>query len=63
MKCNKSELIKAGVTEGFRNGTSKYATRRCYGYDITIDGSLVMNPDEAKICSLRDLILYYKILS
>ena len=48
MKCNKSELIKAGVREGFRNGTSKYATRRCYGYDITNDGSLVINHKEAK---------------
>ena len=49
MKHNRSELIKAGVREGFRNGASKYANRRCYGYDITIDGSLVINPDEAKI--------------
>ena len=49
MKYNRSEFIKAGVREGFRNGTSKYATRRCYGYDVTVDGSLVINPDEAKI--------------
>lgn len=46
--CNKSELIKAGVREGFRNRTSKYAGRRCYGYDITNDGFLMINPDEAK---------------
>ena len=49
MKCNRDELIRAGIREGFRNGASKYANRRCYGYDITIDGSLVINPDEAKI--------------
>ena len=49
MKHNISELIKAGVREGFRNVASKYANRRCYGYDITIDGSLVINPGEAKI--------------
>ena len=49
MHCNKSEFIKAGVREGFQNGTSKYATRRCYGYDVTVDGTLVINPDEAKI--------------
>ena len=49
MKSNKSELIKAGVREGFRNGTSKYVTRRCYGYDVTADGTLVINPDEAKV--------------
>lgn len=50
MECyDKSEMIKAGVREGFRNGSSKYAARRCYGYDITCDGSLVINPSEAKI--------------
>lgn len=50
MKCyDKSELIKAGVREGFRNGSSKYAARRCYGYDITSDGLLVINSSEAKI--------------
>ena len=49
MKYNRSEFIKAGVREGFQNGTSKYANRRCYGYDVTADGSLVINPDEAKI--------------
>lgn len=49
MQRNRSEFIKAGVREGFRNGASKYATRRCYGYDVTVDGSLVINPDEAKI--------------
>ena len=49
MKYNRSEYIKAGVREGFQNGTSKYANRRCYGYDVTADGSLVINPDEAKI--------------
>lgn len=46
---NKSEQIKAGVIEGFQNGKSKYAMRRCYGYDISRDGLLVINPNEAKI--------------
>lgn len=46
---DKSELIKAGVREEFRNGSSKYAARRCYGYDTTCDGSLVINPSKAKI--------------
>ena len=49
MKYNRSVYIKAGVREGFQNGTSKYANRSCYGYDGTADGSLVINPDEAKI--------------
>lgn len=48
MQCNRSELIKAGVSVGFRNGTSKYANRRCYGYNVTVDGTLVINPSEAK---------------
>ena len=48
MKYTRSEFIKAGVREGFRNGISKYATQRCYGYDVTVDGSLVINPDEGK---------------
>ena len=39
MKCNRDELIRAGIREGFRNGASKYANRRCYGYEVTIDGS------------------------
>ena len=49
MQRNRSAFIKAGVREGFCNGASKYLTRRCYGYDVTVDGSLVINPDEAKI--------------
>lgn len=49
MQSKRGELIKAGVREGFRNGTTKYATRRCYGYDVSVDGSLVINPDEAKV--------------
>lgn len=44
---NKSEQIKAGVIEGFQDGKSKYTMRRCYGSDISKDGSLVMNPKEA----------------
>lgn len=45
----KSEAIKAGLRKGFRDGTSKMAQRRCYGYDIGPNSELVINPDEAKI--------------
>ena len=43
----KSKSIRDGLRKGFQNGTSKMAQRRCYGYDIDPDGSLVINPDEA----------------
>ena len=43
----KSKSIRAGLQKGFRNGTSKMAQRRCYGYDTGPDGELVINPDEA----------------
>ena len=45
----KSEAIKAGLREGFQNGSSKMAKRRCYGYKIGSDGELAVNPDEAKV--------------
>ncbi len=45
----KSKSIRAGLQKGFRNGTSKMAQRRCYGYDTGPDGELVINPDEAAI--------------
>lgn len=45
----KSEAIKAGLRKGFQDGTSKMAQRKCYGYDIGVDGELVVNPDEATI--------------
>lgn len=45
----KSEAIRAGLRKGFRDGTSKVALRKCYGYDVGADGELVVNSDEAAI--------------
>ena len=45
----KSYLIKEGIQKGFRDGTAKMAKRRCYGYDSAPDGSLTINPVEAKV--------------
>ncbi len=45
----KSIAIKQGLRNGFRDGTSKLARRKCYGYDVTPDGSLAINPGEAEI--------------
>ena len=46
---NKSEHIKAGIRANFRNGCSKAARRRCYGYSAAPDGHLVINRTEAEI--------------
>lgn len=46
---NKSEHIKAGIWASFRNGSSKMARRRCYGYSAAPDGHLVINRTETKI--------------
>lgn len=43
----KSKSIRAGLQKGFRDGTSKMAQRKCYGYDTGLDGELIINPDEA----------------
>ena len=43
----KSNSIRAGLQKGFREGTSKMAQRKCYGYDTSLDGELIINPDEA----------------
>lgn len=45
----KSKSIQAGLQKGFRDGTSKMAQRRCYGYDTGPDGELIINPDEATV--------------
>lgn len=45
----KSEAIKAGLREGFQNGSSKMAKRKCYGYEVSSDGKLTVNPNEARI--------------
>lgn len=45
----KSEAIKASLRKGFQDGSSKMAKRRCYGYDVASDGTLVINHEEAKV--------------
>lgn len=45
----KSEAIKAGLRKSFQEGNSKMAKRKCYGYDLSADGMLCVNPDEAKV--------------
>lgn len=45
----KSESIKASLREGFRTGNSKMAQRRCYGYDVDVNGELAVNSDEAAV--------------
>lgn len=46
---DKSSKIKEALRQGFLDGTSKMADRKCYGYDRTADGSLMINQEEAKI--------------
>lgn len=48
-RIEKSKAIRKGPQKGFQDGTSKMARRKCYGYDVTPDGLLVVNPAEAKI--------------
>lgn len=43
----KSELIKAGIRKSFQTGNSKLARRN--GYNIGLDGTLRVNPDEANV--------------
>ncbi len=45
----KSESIKTSLRQGFQDGSSKMARRKCYGYIIGSDGQLVINSDEAQI--------------
>ena len=44
-----SKTIRAGLRKGFQDGTSKMAQRRCYGYDVGLDGELIINLNEATI--------------
>lgn len=46
---DKSNKIKEALRQGFLDGTSKMADRKCYGYDRTADGSLMINQEEAEI--------------
>lgn len=45
----KSKSIKAGLRQGFQEGSSKMAKRRCYGYTTASDGEIVVNSDEAQV--------------
>jgi len=45
----KSESIMAGLRQGFQNGSSKVAKRKCYGYTVGSDGKLAVNTDEARV--------------
>ena len=45
----KSETIKNGLRKGFRDGSSKMAKRKCYGYNVGPDSELTVNPEEAKV--------------
>ncbi len=48
METLNSLIIKGGIREGFREGTSKLAGRSCYGYTQSSNGELVINETEAK---------------
>lgn len=45
----KGIAIKRGLRKGFQDGSSKMARRKCYGYDVAPDSSLVVNFAEAEI--------------
>ena len=45
----KSESIRVGLRKGFQEGTSKMARRKCYGYNVGVDGELIINTDEAAV--------------
>ncbi len=45
----KSEAIKAGLRKGFQDGSSKMAHRKCYGYEVSPDGELVVKLGEAQV--------------
>lgn len=48
-RIEKGKAIRKGLQRGFQDGTSKMARRKCYGYDVTPDGLLAINPAEAEI--------------
>ena len=39
----KSESIKTSLRQGFQDGSSKMAKRKCYGYTVGSDGKLLSN--------------------
>ena len=46
---DKSNKIKEAVRQGFLGKISKLADRKCFGYDNTADGTLVINWRESEI--------------
>ncbi|MFT8872915.1 MAG: recombinase family protein [Sporolactobacillus sp.] len=46
---NKSNQIKDALRKSFKEGTSKLAYRKCYGYRQTPDGALAIVPQEAEV--------------
>ncbi len=64
---SKSFAIRWGILTRFRNGSSGFANRKCYGYSRGSDGVLAPIPEEAEIvrkiyrwrdegCSLRTIV-------
>jgi hypothetical protein len=47
MKLTKSEQIRAGLQKSFQSGTSAKASTVCYGYKVSRNGGLVVDPAEA----------------
>ena len=45
----RSVAIKESLRKGFQNGTSKMAGRKCYGYDVSSDGTLAVSPEQATV--------------
>lgn len=50
-RLEKSTIIKSSLRKGFRDGSSKMARRRYYGYSTASDGHLVIDPTEAETVS------------
>ena len=45
----KSKSIKTGLRQGFQDGSSKMARRKCYGYTVDSSGNLTINSAEAQV--------------
>lgn len=45
----KSDAIKTGLRKDFQDNSSKMTRRKCYGYTISPDEELEINPNEAKV--------------
>ena len=45
----KADIIRNGLQDGFKDGSSKVAKRKCYGYVIGEQGELIINEEKAKI--------------